>query len=255
VSLIGFNATPDHDHRAWRFSGTNDTLRLLPCLLRQVAFSEAAFESDPDATDSRFCIRLWERAGIDDDGIYGPATDIERLAGLIEAGINETDAEGEFRISQAYAADVEYSLVFVVTPGHASAQTLTQASGAGSAGSEPELHDMKPVQFSFYEIEDDYESAGLLSLTPDSLFLEFWIADEDEDDRNREVKEKHIDFVDIASVTLKPGVFSVLMTLETHNMKSLEGLPCNRPARLVLRFGKKVREEVEMVAAALEAVI
>ena len=61
-----------------------------------------------------FRIRVWERPGIDEESIYGPASDLRRLGHLLESRLAAVQPNQEFALGDEYTADVEYRLVFDV---------------------------------------------------------------------------------------------------------------------------------------------
>ncbi len=252
-TFVGFYFAPDHGQRVWRFTGTAPGLSLLPVLLRRVASGGAGGEGYEVSSGQRFSIRVWERPGIDDEGIYGPIDTLKRLAALIEAWLAQPERSGDLRIDTEYAADAEYGIVVHETPDdiHPTAVTKeTVAGGSGTMGLLQQGESFPPFPFSFYDIEDEVESEGLFTLTQDGISFEYRIKDEDEE-LLRDVHETDVPLAEIASVTYKRGVISPLVTIHTHSLKGLAGVPTTRPARVTLRFKRKDRDDVERMVGVL----
>ncbi len=254
-AVFGCHFAADSRHRVWRFKGSRTGLSVLSHLLMRTA--GAGVPSGPfhcDA-DRRFTIRVWERPGIDDEGVYGPPDALTRLASFIETRLAEVDNETEFRVDTEFAPDAEYSLVLRVT------DDLRPISPVGTVGDETErgstqqLDQLPAFQFHFYDFEDEVESQGLFTLAEDAVYLEFHLKDEDADTPLPVVHEKVLPLEDIASVTFKRGVIGPIVTIHTHTATALGGLPTKQLGRVKLRFKRKDRDEVERMVTVLASLL
>ncbi len=249
--MLGFYFQPDHDRRVWQFQGSATGLSQITRLLilaGEIAEPSAAVGLGPDGD---FGIRVWERPGIDDEGVYGSADDLRRLAALIEEAVRETPSGGELRVHHDYANDVEYALVFRVLPPSFDPASADIDAGGVVPASTADATRTPPLRFSFYDPEDEVQGEGLLQIEAGYVILEYQLWDEEEEKLSPTVEEGAIACDDIGSIEYKRRVIGPLVTFQTRTMKALDGIPSSRVGQLTLRFKRRDREHVERMVAFL----
>ncbi len=257
-SLVGFYLAPDHARREWQVVGTKLGLSMFPELLRRVARSDNKCQSIAVHSNRVFKVREWDRPGIDDAGLYGPADDLKRLAALIDGFLANVEEQGAFRIDSEYAPDVEYCLSFrLAEKAFASGFTENQIETAQIPGTDWEPFALSPLQFSFYDNEWEADSEGQLWLTENAILMEYLIKEDDDDDelRKSRVREHVIPISELASVDYKGGLVSTLVTLRASSLKTFDGLPSDGAAEMTLRFKKKARAELKRMVEILESML
>jgi hypothetical protein len=114
---LGFFYDLDDASREWRVTGSRSgLLRLRDLLLAYVADPRNRAESEHEhyGPYKYFEVMTWSEAGFDDHAIRGTLSDLERLARIIEARVNQAAPGATIRIRDDFAASSPYSLVLEV---------------------------------------------------------------------------------------------------------------------------------------------
>lgn len=256
---LGFYHEPDAAHREWRFIGSPSGLRTLVRMLRsQADKAERAANPAPLAIGpyDDFQIRVWERPGIDDESIHGPAEALLRLGELIDERLESANVDDEFRIRDEFARDAEYGLHFIVR-----SEDYDPASAMPVAAEPADLHEvgeepallLPAVAFKFRNPNDFMtENMGLVRLEGSELIIEYQTTDAIIGAIKSDVKVVPLPLDMISAVKFKRGMFSARMTIQARDMKTLEGVPSVAQGRIQLQFKRDVRDEAELLANALQ---
>ena len=114
---LGFFYDRDDDRNEWRLVGSpSGLLKFRDVLMHYVATprNQANSEHDHYGPYMYLTILTWSEAGMDRNAIYGTLQDLRRLAGMIEAKLEDTRAGSAFRIQEEFARNCEYSLLLDV---------------------------------------------------------------------------------------------------------------------------------------------
>jgi hypothetical protein len=114
---LGFFYDLDDASREWRVTGSRSGLLCLrDLLLAYVADPRNRVESEHEHYGPYHYLEVmtWSEAGIDDHAIRGTLPDLERLAQIIEARVNQAAPGATIRIQEDFAANSPYSLVLEV---------------------------------------------------------------------------------------------------------------------------------------------
>lgn len=267
---LGFYHEPDQAHRVWRLVGSVSGLRTIVRMLASQA-DKASGETEPAALVvgpfNDFSIRIWERAGIDDESIHGSADDLRRLSEIIEQKLEGAAEGAEIAIGNEYAADLEYTLLIAVrdeefdpasqVPAIVNVPTADVEVIDDDGGEMVRTEDLPALPFKFYDPEATATvGEGLIRLESDRVVIEFqtkphpWAAFFGM--ARSEVKEVGLPFDTISYVRFKRGVFSAEITIQGRDMKTMDGLPTVKQARVRLRFKRNLRGDAEWFAMELE---
>ncbi len=205
-------------------------------------------------------IRLWERAGIDDESIYGSSDDLLRLAQLVETRLADAASGTEVSIGPEYAWDAECSLVFEVKdddfdPAAAVTPVRVENSVPAPAVVSPR------VPFTFHDPEDR-EWEGLVHLEADDLMIQYekketlW-------DRvtaffgaeRPGVRDLVVPLSDVTLARFKRGVFGSNLTLQVSDIRLLEGVPRTKAGTMRLKFRRADRDAAADLASAIDQVL
>ena len=114
---LGFFYDLDDASREWRVTGSRSGLRRLrDLLLAYVADPRNRAESEHEHYGPYHYLEVmtWSEAGIDDHAIRGTLADLERLARIVEARVNQAVPGATIRSREDFAASSPYSLVLEV---------------------------------------------------------------------------------------------------------------------------------------------
>jgi hypothetical protein len=260
---LGFYHESDMVARVWRFIGTKSGLRTLVRMLasqadkadregRAAALAVGPYED--------FKIRVWERAGIDDESIHGPAADLRRLSQLLESRLASATEGAEFVLGSDYTPNAEYSLVFEVK-----GEGFDPASVTPALIEQDDLvaHDdatgvifVPALAFKFHNPDAVIsESEGMIRVEGDDLVIEHQTKDAFFGAFKTDVKVATVPVDAIAWVKFKRGLFSAKLSIQARAMKAVEGLPTSKQGRVRLKFARDLRDEAERLAEVLQAMI
>jgi len=113
----GFFYDRDDDRTEVRVVGSRlGLLKFRDILVRYVTNPRSQSKSEHDHYGPYMYLKIltWSEAGMDRNAIYGTLQDLRRLAGMIEARLEDTRAGSVLRIREEFARDCEYSLVLDV---------------------------------------------------------------------------------------------------------------------------------------------
>ena len=263
---LGFYHEPDQAHRVWRLVGSVSGLRTIVRMLASQA-DKASGDTEPAALVvgpfSDFYIRIWERAGIDDESIHGSADDLRRLSKIIEQKLGGAAVGAEIAIGDEYAANLEYTLLIAVqdeefdpasqVPAIVNVPTadveVIDDDGGEMVGTEV----LPTLPFKFYDPEAFATvGEGLIRLESDRVVIEFQAKGAFFGMVKSEVKEVGLPFDTISYVRFKRGVFSAEIAIQGRDMKTMDGLPTVKHGRVRLRFKRDLRDDAEWFAMELE---
>ena len=263
---LGFYHEPDQAHRLWRLVGSVSGLRTIVRMLVSQA-DKAGDGTTPAALVvgpfNDFSIRIWERAGIDDESIHGSADDLRRLSEIIEQKLGGASEGVEIAIGDEYATDLEYTLLITVrdeefdpasqVPAIVNVPTadveVVDADGGNMVGTEV----VPALPFKFYNSENaETEGEGLIRLESDRVVIEFQTKGGFLGMGESEIKEIGIPFNMISSVRFKRGVFSAEIAIQGRDMKTMHGLPTVKHGLVRLRFKRNLRGDAEWFATELD---
>jgi hypothetical protein len=208
-----------------------------------------------------FKIRVWERAGIDDESIYGPADDLRRLGQLLETRLASARVGTEFVIGSDYTPGVEYTLVFEIE------QQEFDPASVMPAMIEPEdlaVQDDVPgvihapaLAFTFHEDDDAFfrESEGVVRVEGDQLVIEYQTKDAFFGTFKSDVKVAAVPVAAISWVKFKRRMFSAQLSIQARAMKAVENIPASKQGRLRLKFARDLRDDAERLAEVLQHMI
>ena len=258
---LGFYHEPDLANREWLLVGSPSGLRTLARMLRSQA-DKSGRDGKPAALAmgpyEDFHIRVWERPGLDDESIHGPAEALRRLSRLIDERLATAKPDEEFRIRDEFASDAEYGLHFVVRSEDfdpASAMPVAvEPVDVDEVTWEPALH-TPAIAFRFHTSNEFMEHMGLVRLEGGELILEYQSKDAFIGAFKSDVKVVPLPLDLISAVKFKNRMFSAQMTIQARDMKSLEGLPSATQGRIQLKFKRDVRGEAEQLANTLQELI
>ncbi len=269
---LGFYHEPDQSHHVWRLVGSVSGLRTIVRMLASQA-DKASGETLPAALVvgpfNDFYIRVWERAGIDDESIHGSADDLRRLSEIIEQKLSRAAVGAEIAIGNEYAANLEYTLLIAVrdeefdpasqVPAIVNVPTEDVEVIDDDGGEMVRTEVLPTLPFKFYDPEA-YAAVGegLIRLESDRVVIEFqtkgalgaWGAFFF--GTVSEVKEVGLPFDKISHVRFKRGVFSAEITIQGRDMKTMDGLPTVKQGRVRLRFKRDLRGDAEWFAMELK---
>lgn len=258
---LGFYHEPDFANREWLLEGSRSGLRTLTRMLQSQA-DKAGQDGEPAALAigpyDDFHIRVWERPGIDDESIHGPAEALRRLRELIDARLATATPNDEFRIRDEFARNAEYGLRFVVRDEDfdpASAMPVVAESAALDEVEEEPVPLTPAIAFWFHSSSEFMEHMGLVRLDGGELIIEYQSKDAFIGAFESGVKVVPLPLDLISAVKFKRGMFGANLIIQARDMKSLEGLPSVTQGRIRLQFKRKVRDEAEQLANALQALI
>jgi hypothetical protein len=209
-----------------------------------------------------FYIRVWERAGIDDESIHGSADDLRRLSEIIEQKLGGAAVGAEIAIGNEYAANLEYTLLIAVrdeefdpasqVPAIVNVPTadveVIDDDGGEMVGTEV----LPALPFKFHDPGVGTVGEGLIRLESDRVVIEFQTKGSFFGIGKSEVKEVSLPFDTISYVRFKRGVFSAEIAIQGRDMKTMDGLPTVKHGRVRLRFKRDLRGDAEWFAMELE---
>lgn len=258
---LGFHHAPDPVARVWRFTGARSGLRTLVRMLASQA-DKADLEGKAAAVTvgpyRDFKIRVWERAGIDDESIYGPPVDLRRLSQLLETRLASATEGTEFVVGSEYTPNAEYGLVFEVReeafdpasimPAVIEADDLDDDDGA------PGLIHSPVLAFKFHEDDDAFfsESDGMIRVEGDNLVIEHQTKDAFLGVFKTDVKVTTVPLDAISWVKFKRRMFSAQLSIQARAMKAVEDIPTSKQGRVRLKFARDLRDEAERLADVLQ---
>jgi hypothetical protein len=111
---LGFFYELDKEGREWRLVGSRSgLLKFRDLLMRYVANprNEAKSEHDHYGPYMYLKVMTWTEPGMDGNAIYGTLQDLRRLAGIIDAKLQDVRPGTELRIQEDFAEGCEYYLV------------------------------------------------------------------------------------------------------------------------------------------------
>jgi hypothetical protein len=114
---LGFFYDQDHRRKQWRLVGSRSgLLKFRDLLLDYLAIvrHQAKFEHDHYGPYGYLKILTWSDAGMDENAIYGTPQDLRRLAGIIEAKLQNVRPGSVIRIQEEFAPNCDYSLMLEV---------------------------------------------------------------------------------------------------------------------------------------------
>ena len=263
---LGFYHEPDQAHRVWRLVGSVSGLRTIVRMLASQA-DKASGETEPAALVvgpfNDLYIRIWERAGIDDESIHGSADDLRRLSKIIEQKLGGAAVGAEIAIGDEYAANLEYTLLIAVQDEEFDPASQVPAIVIVPTADEEVIDDdgvemvrtevLPALPFKFYDPEAFATvGEGLIRLESDRVVIEFQTKDAFFGLVKSEVKEVSLPFDTISYVRFKRGVFSAEIAIQGRDMKTMDGLPMVKPGHVRLRFKRDLRGDAERFATELE---
>ncbi len=261
---LGFYHEPDLANREWLLVGSRSGLRTLARMLQSQA-EKAGRDGKPAALAigpyDDFHIRVWERPGIDDESIHGPAEALRHLRELIDERLATAKPNDEFRIRDEFARSAEYGLHFVVQdedfdpatamPAPAESMDIVEADIPGTP--------LTPaLAFKFYDPDEFLtETVGLVRVERDALVIEF-------QSKNAilsglgvkpEVESVTVPLEMISSVKFKRGFFSAEIAVQAGDMRSFADIPTHLQGSLRFRFKRGLRTDAEQLANSLQTLI
>jgi hypothetical protein len=255
---LGFYHEPNKAHRVWRLVGSASGLRTIVRMLASQA-DKASGETEPAALVvgpfNDFHIRIWERAGIDDESIHGSADDLRRLSEIIEQKLSGAAVGAEIAIGNEYAAGLEYTLLIAVRDEEfdPASQVPAIVNVPDDDGGEMVRTEVLPaLPFKFRDPAPLTVGEGLIRLESDRVVIEFQTRDAILGMVKGEVKEVGLPFNAITYVRFKRGVFSAEIAIQGRDMKTMDGLPNVKQGRVRLRFKRDLRGDAEWFAMELE---
>ncbi len=263
---LGFYHEPDQAHRVWRLAGSVSGLRTIVRMLASQA-DKASGDTEPAALVvgpfSDFYIRIWERAGIDDESIHGSADDLRRLSKIIEQKLGGAAVGAEIAIGDEYAANLEYTLLIAVQDEEFDPASQVPAIDIVPTADVEAIDDdgvemvrtevLPALPFKFYDPEAFATvGEGLIRLESDRVVIEFQTKDAFFGLVKSAVKEVSLPFDTISYVRFKRGVFSAEIAIQGRDMKTMDGLPTVKPGHVRLRFKRDLRGDAEWFATELE---
>jgi hypothetical protein len=114
---LGFFYELDDDRREWRLVGSRSgLLKFRDLLMQYVANPRNEAESEHDHYGPYMYLKIstWSEAGVDGNAIYGTLQDLRRLAGIIDAKLQDARPGTILRIQEDFAEGCEYCLVLDV---------------------------------------------------------------------------------------------------------------------------------------------
>ena len=255
---LGFYHEPDIAHREWRLVGSRSGLRTLARMLASQADKANAGGTPaalPIGPYEDFQIRIWERAGIDDESIHGPPDALHALSQLIDERLAVTQPDDEFRIRDEFGRDVEYGLVFVVKHEEFDPASLMPAVEPVDVPEKPGPPPMYTAALAFYFYDVDWsgaETAGLVRVERDDVVFEYQTTDALGLSKS-EVEVVTLPLDRLSSVKFKRGVFSAHILIQARDMKSLEKVPTSAQGSVRLYFKRRDRDDAEQLANILHA--
>jgi hypothetical protein len=114
---LGFFYEVDEDRREWRLVGSRSgLLNFRDLLMRYAANSQHETRSEHDHYGPYMYLKImtWTEPGIDGNAIYGTLQDLRRLAGIIEAKLEDATPGSLLRIQVEFADGCDYCLVLDV---------------------------------------------------------------------------------------------------------------------------------------------
>ena len=263
---LGFYHEPDQAHHVWRLVGSVSGLRTIVRMLASQA-DKATGETLPAplvvGPFDDFYIRVWERAGIDDESIHGSADDLRRLSEIIEEKLGGAAVGAEIAIGNEYAANLEYTLLIAVrdeefdpasqVPAIVNVPTADVEVIDDDGGEMVGTEDLSALPFKFYDPEAAATvGEGLIRLESDRVVIEFQTKGSFFGMAKSEVKEVGLPFDRISYVRFKRGMFSAEIAIQGRDMKTMDGLPKVKHGRVRLRFKRDLRGDAEWFAMELE---
>jgi hypothetical protein len=261
---LGFYHEPDTHQRVWRFVGAISGLQTLARMLTSQAdkaerTSSAAALSIGPYDD--FTIRVWERAGIDDESIYGTPADLRRLSRLLEARLSSARAGSDFVLGTDYAPDVEYTLVFEVKDeGFDPADIAPGPADDGGSleglegGETPAAMRSPALSFAFNDPNASFtESEGMIWLEDDDIVIEYQTKDAFFGTFKSAVKVARVPLDAISWVKFKRGLFGAELSIQARAMTAVEHIPASTQGRLRLKFTRDLRDEAARLSEAVRA--
>ena len=262
---LGFYHEPDIVNREWLLVGSRSGLRTLARMLESQA-DKTGQDSKPAALAigpyDDFHIRVWERPGIDDESIHGPAEALRRLRDLILQRLSTARPNDEFRIWDEFARNTEYGLHFVVRDEDFDPATAMpvpvdpmEVAEAGASGTPT-----TPVlAFKFYDPDEFLtETTGLVRVERDALVIEFQTKNailSGFDAFKPEVERVTVPIEVISSVKFKRGFFSAQIAVQARDMQSFADIPTHAQGSLRFRFKRELRDDAEQLANTLRTLI
>ena len=262
---LGFYHEPDQEERVWRLVGSVSGLRTIARMLASQADkadAEVRIAALAVGPFNDFHIRVWERAGIDDESIHGSADDLRRLSKLIEQKLSVAAVGDSIAIGDEYAANLEYTLAITVQDEDFDPASLVSTvvstpvdmdATDDNSGEISHTDELPPLPFKFYDADAFVtESEGLIRLEGDCVVIEYQTKDAFLGLVKAEVEEVELPFEAISSVNFKRGIFSAEIAIQGRNMRVMDGLPAVKQARVRLRFKRKLRDDAELLALELD---
>ncbi len=262
---LGFYHEPDLANREWLLVGSRSGLRTLARMLQSQA-EKAGQDGKPAALAigpyDDFHIRMWERPGIDDESIHGPAEALRHLRDLIDERLATAKPNDEFRIRDEFARNAEYGLHFVVRDEDFDPATAMPVPVEPVDIMEADIPG-KPLTpalaFKFYDPDEFLtEWIGLVSVEQDALVIEYQSKNailSGFDAFKTEVKRVAVPLDVISSVKFKRGFFSAEITVQARDMQSFADIPTHLQGNLRFRFKRELRDDAEDLANTLQTLI
>ena len=259
---LGFYHEQDTVARVWRFIGATSGLRTLVRMLASQA-DKADREGKAAAIGvgpyGDFKIRVWERAGIDDESIHGAVDDLRRLSQLIEGKLASANEGAEFVIGSDYTPDAEYSLVFVVKgeefdPAGVMPAVIEVDDHIEHDDAAGVIH-FPALAFKFHDDDTAFfsESDGMLRVEDDNLVIEHQTKDAFFGAFKTDVRVATVPLDQIAWVKFKRGLFGAQLSIQARAMKAVEGIPASKQGRLRLKFPRDLKDEAARLAEVLRS--
>ena len=114
---LGFFYDVDEVKRRWRLIGSRTGLRQFSTLLHSYCGNprnSAASEHDHYGPYMYLKVMTWPQAGIDKASIHGTIDDLERLAVIVEAALEDSGPGDMIALAERFAPACDYELVLEI---------------------------------------------------------------------------------------------------------------------------------------------
>ena len=262
---LGFYHEPDHERHLWRFVGSRSGLGQLADELRRCAETEAGYEHGIRLGPYEdLVLYRWNRAGIDDQGIYGPPDALTSLADTVVGGLGAPGSSNV--IGPEYASDVEYRLRLEVreddfdpttvtpVPGVADVAELTNGDEAVELAHADDFVVSPSIPCYYYDADANFtETHGIVHLEGFHIVMQFETKNVLFNAFNSGTTEVRLSLEEVSTVRFKRGFFGgAELGIQARDMMSVTDVPSAKAGLIRLKFKRAKRRQGEELAGMVE---